>query len=160
MEYMNIDQKSNHIITDSKTSLAVARDLGENISPPFTIELIGDLGGGKTTFVKGLAKGLGIDKAIVSPTFTIRRSYLSPNGVCLDHYDLYRLDEDRAVLEELRESCLDSNTIVAVEWGDNFEQVLPKDRLIIEFKFATENTRELIISSTGLKSANLIKKIK
>lgn len=114
-----------------------------------TLELAGDLGGGKTTFVKGLAKGLGITKTIVSPTFTIHRSYDCPAGGTLEHFDLYRLDEDAVVIPEVAESSRDPQAIVAVEWAQRYERVLPADRIIATFHFVDENRRAITLTATG-----------
>lgn len=121
------------------------------------IELVGDLGGGKTTFVKGLAAGLGIKQIVTSPTFTIHRAYKFADG-SLEHFDLYRLaGQDRdVVIDELAEVMTDPRAITAIEWAQPAERILPDDRLIIEFEFVDEDRRELNFTATGPQSAKLL----
>lgn len=106
------------------------------------------MGGGKTVFVQGLAKGLGYEGDVASPTFVISRDYVLPNNLSLHHFDLYRiLDGDMAALE-LAEFIADPHAITAVEWGSNVNGVLPKDRIIVELKVMDEENREVTIATT------------
>jgi tRNA threonylcarbamoyladenosine biosynthesis protein TsaE len=113
-----------------------------------TIELVSDLGGGKTVFVQGLAKGLGYEGDVSSPTFVISRDYVLPKGLSLHHFDLYRIiDGDIAALE-LAEFIADPHAITAVEWGSNVSGVLPKDRIVVTIVATGEDTREITVSAT------------
>lgn len=159
MEYMNTDQKSLTLTCDLKRSSDLANSIATNIHTPQLIELVGDLGGGKTAFTKALGKSLGVTQTITSPTFNIHRSYKYPNGV-LEHFDLYRLSEDEIVQNELLECIEDPQAVVVVEWAGHFKNHLASDRLVIEFNFLSENARKLSISATGAKSNNLLKAIK
>lgn len=102
------------------------------------ISLSGELGAGKTVFVKGLAEGLGIESGQVSsPTFVIANQYGSPSGRRLNHVDFYRL-ESEAELETMGfDDLLDRSAVVAVEWGDRFERALPRDRLELRLSRTT-----------------------
>lgn len=111
-----------------------------------TIELIGDVGAGKTTFVKGLAKGLDIDEDVQSPSFTISRVYDARDGLQLAHYDFYRLNDAGIMKDELTETMRDARTITVIEWADIVEGVLPAERLTIRFETPTESSRILNIS--------------
>ena len=122
---------------------ALATAIGEVLRGGETIELISDVGGGKTTFVKGLALGLGIDEVIQSPTFTISRLYNARDGLELHHFDFYRLSEAGIVAAELAESLAQNNAIVAVEWGDIVHDVLPRTRLVITITSIGETDRQL-----------------
>jgi tRNA threonylcarbamoyladenosine biosynthesis protein TsaE len=97
------------------------------------ISLVGDLGVGKTVFVKGLAEGLGIDPdGVASPTFVICSQYPTPSRHGLAHVDLYRV-EHLGELEAVGfDDLLEPGAVVAVEWGDRFPDALPPDRLEIE----------------------------
>lgn len=113
------------------TSLEETNQLAEKIvsklSVPALITLSGDLGAGKTTFTKGLAKALGINATITSPTFTILKSY--EETVTLHHIDAYRLE---GIVQDLGfEEIFDEDAIFVVEWFDYIEYALPKDRLQI-----------------------------
>jgi tRNA threonylcarbamoyladenosine biosynthesis protein TsaE len=116
--------------------------LGKILDSNEVIELSSDLGGGKTTFVKGLARGLGSKDIVSSPTFTISRIYNCKNDMRIEHYDFYRLHEAGIVADELAESLHDKNVITVVEWSDVVQDVLPKDRLTIEFKAVADNPDE------------------
>ena len=110
------------------------------------IELIGDVGAGKTTFTRGLAEGLGIVELITSPSFTISKSYALPNSKGrLIHYDFYRLPDPGLMLDDLRENLENPHNIIIIEWGESIENILPENRLKIEIKYNNNNTRNLEI---------------
>jgi tRNA threonylcarbamoyladenosine biosynthesis protein TsaE len=97
------------------------------------VSLVGDLGVGKTVFVKGLAAGLGLDPACVtSPTFVICSEYPTPAGHRLAHVDLYRVEHVGELEAVGFVDLLEPGALVAVEWGDRFSEVLPPDHLKIE----------------------------
>lgn len=104
--------------------------------------LSSDLGGGKTTFVRGLAAGMGSSDHVSSPTFTISREY-SAGPLTLYHFDFYRLHEPGVVAAELAEFLDDPHAVVAVEWGDVVEEVLPAKRLTIHLERTGDTTRLL-----------------
>lgn len=112
------------------------------------IELIGDVGAGKTTFTRGLARGLAIDDTIQSPTFTISREYPARDGLQLVHYDFYRLNEAGIMRDELAETIDDARNITVVEWADVTGDVLPSKRLTITILPVAddENARDLTIA--------------
>lgn len=117
--------------------------LGERLGRLFkggeVIELIGDVGTGKTTLVKGIGRGLEIDEDIQSPTFTLERQYQARDGLELHHYDFYRLNEPGVVAYELAESIADPAAITIVEWGESVDDVLPVERLSIELSYLAED---------------------
>jgi len=128
------------------------RELGKTLSAPTTIELIGDVGTGKTTLVKGIARGLGITTPITSPSFTLSKLYKS--GACKDqkdviilhHYDFYRLADPGIMAEELAESIHDPNTITIVEWAETVRGVLPKKRTKVTLKYLDDGSRSVEIA--------------
>jgi tRNA threonylcarbamoyladenosine biosynthesis protein TsaE len=113
------------------------------------VEFIGDLGGGKTTLIKGIAVGLGIEKTVTSPTYNIQRTYQIPSGGTLEHYDLYRLGEDEILLKEMSEIITAGDSIICVEWADHFSGHLKTDRFVVEAHYIDENARRYDISGTG-----------
>ena len=131
-------------------------ELAENFEsekfPNMVICLNGDLGAGKTLFTKGIAKGLGIDEPITSPTFTIIKEYES-GEMPLYHMDVYRLDgvTDGIGIEEY----FTKNGIVVIEWANTIQDILPDERLEIKFKVVDENKRTLIITPYGEKYEEL-----
>lgn len=114
-------------------TFSLGKDFGEQLQGGEVIEFIGDLGAGKTSFVRGLVDGLGSDDEVASPTFTISRLYKTHSGLSIYHFDFYRLQEDPGlVAEELAEASMDPKTIVCVEWAETVRDMLPSGRITIE----------------------------
>ena len=107
------------------------------------MELVGDVGVGKTTLVRGLAKGLGVQEAVTSPSFTISRVYALPGGGNLVHYDFYRLGEPGLMAEDLAEALAEPKNVVVVEWAGGVTEVLPEGRLQVEISYNDDGTREV-----------------
>lgn len=105
------------------------------------IGLVGDLGGGKTTFLQGLAKGLRIKERVLSPTFIIMRR--------LDnfyHVDCYRLQKPQELLSlGFKKIVADPKNIVAVEWADRVRSIMPPGTIWLEFDFLTEKKRKIVL---------------
>lgn len=106
------------------------------------IELISDLGGGKTTFVRGLARGAGSPDRVASPTFTISRVY-EAGAKDIHHFDFYRLGEAGLIGEELAEVLHDPHIVTVVEWADIVKNVLPHKRLTITIDKTPTDGRDL-----------------
>ena len=138
---------------------AFGEKIGKKLDQGIVLALTGNLGSGKTSFVQGLAKGLGVpdNYYITSPSYTLINEY--PGRYHLFHIDLYRLEnyvdfDDIGLYEILR-----SDGIVAIEWADK----LPKDLLIefleIHIDIINDESRKICLSADGLKGKNLIEKI-
>lgn len=121
------------------------------------MELTSDLGGGKTTLMKGIAKGLGYEGEVTSPTFTISRVYQLPNDLQLHHFDFYRLGSADIVNQELAEVVEQPDVIVAIEWAQNAADVLPNERLRVQLDWLTENKRAITISALGQRYRSVIR---
>ncbi len=106
------------------------------------IELVSDLGGGKTTFVRGLARGMGSGDKVSSPTFTVSKVYKA-GKLELHHFDLYRLGEAGLIEYELQDILNDPLVIMVVEWARVAEHVLPDERLAIDIKPTSEDQRKI-----------------
>ena len=118
----------------------------ENRKSAVVIGLSGNLGGGKTTFLQGFAKGLGIKEKILSPTFVILKHFKITNQKFTDfyHIDCYRLKTHEDILElNFENIILNPKNIVAIEWPEKIKKVLPKNLMEISFKFVDENKREI-----------------
>ncbi len=115
---------------------------------PVVIELIGDVGAGKTTFTRGLAEGLGIKDPITSPSFTISKSYALKNGGRLIHYDFYRLQDPGLMTEDLTENLTNPKNIIVIEWGESVEDFLPNDRYIIRIDYNETGDRNLFFEES------------
>ena len=104
--------------------------IGRSLKGGETVELIGDLGAGKTAFVRGLADGMGSDDDVSSPSFTLNNQYKA-GRLTLHHFDFYRIQEPGIMRQELAEVLQDPNTSVVAEWADPVRSVLPDERLTI-----------------------------
>lgn len=132
--------------------------VGNSLKGGECIELSSDLGGGKTVFVRGLAKGAGSQDQVASPTFTISREYKTKQFV-IHHFDLYRLEETGIVGQELEEAIADSAAVVVIEWAAVANDVLPADRLTVKFVVTNQNARILELTA-GPKHKQLLKNLK
>lgn len=132
--------------------------IGRNLKGGEVLELLGDLGSGKTTLIKGIAEGLGITEAVSSPTFTINRVY-DIGDKRFYHFDFYRIDSSDIVALELSEAASEPKSIVAVEWAEHAKGAMPEDRLTISFQSPAENERDIELTAHGDKSQALVEKI-
>lgn len=122
------------------------KKLAGTLNFPAVIELVGDVGAGKTTITKGLAKGFGIEEEITSPTFTLSKHYyFTHNGKnrSLVHYDFYRLQDPGIMSEDLLENIADPDTITVIEWGDSVSDLLPADHLRFFITINDDGTRSI-----------------
>lgn len=128
---------------------ALGKKLGALLTGGEIIELIGDVGAGKTTLTKGIAAGLAIDEDIQSPSFTISRVYSGRDDLTLAHYDFYRLHDAGIMAEELHETIRDPQIITVIEWADIVTGMLPDDRLTIYLQPISETSRHVEIKASG-----------
>ena len=133
--------------------------IGQALAGAETIELVGDVGAGKTTLVKAIISGLGSSETVQSPTFTINRVYDLTNNRRFIHYDFYRLSDAGIMKLELAEAVADSQTIVAIEWADVVEGVLPADRLTINILPLGEDGREVELLASGKTAQTVLGKL-
>ncbi len=127
---------------------AVGEAIASVLSAGDTVALTGDLGAGKTTFVQGAARGLGVTGTVVSPTFTLVREYRGRLPVY--HVDVYRLDRVQEVIDLGFAEISDGEGVVFVEWGDAIEALLSESRL--EVRLTTPEggeARRLVIAGSG-----------
>jgi tRNA threonylcarbamoyladenosine biosynthesis protein TsaE len=127
----------------------LGHDFAKTLNKGEIICLYGDLGSGKTTFVQGLAQGLGIKSRIISPTFVIIRSHRLKVGVFC-HIDLYRTEVEKDIENlGLEEIMNDPQNIIAIEWAEKLKDYLPEKRIDIEFVSEKENIRKIMFRSSG-----------
>ena len=121
--------------------------------------LVGELGTGKTQFIKGLAAGVGVGRPtyISSPSFTLINEY--PGRVPFYHLDLYRLEQEKEAEELGLEDYFQSGGITAIEWADRIPSLLPKEMFLIYFAYTGTNTRTLEITGKGTRYLNLVDQI-
>ncbi len=127
-------------VNSTEEMIEFGREIGSNLEGGSVLELIGDVGAGKTTFTKGLALGLGVLETVQSPTFTISRVYEGDN-LTLSHYDFYRLNDYGIMKMELAENLSDPQNITVVEWAGELADILPKKHLRLIFESVSEDKR-------------------
>ena len=133
------------IIPNDESMRALGVKIGAALHGGEVFELIGDVGAGKTTFVKGLAAGLAIDDDVQSPSFTINRRYKGRDELILSHYDFYRLNDAGIMNMEVAESLSEPGTITVVEWGESIKDVLPSSRIVITINYLPDEGRTVEI---------------
>jgi tRNA threonylcarbamoyladenosine biosynthesis protein TsaE len=114
--------------------------MGRKLRGGEAIELIGDLGAGKTAFVRGLAKGMGSGDAVSSPSFTISNRYGS-DRLTMHHFDFHRLEDPGLLKRELAEILEDSAAVAVVEWGDAVKDVMPRNHLAVRITATGDESR-------------------
>ena len=127
-------------------TIALGERLARELPPRGTVLLIGNLGAGKTTLAKGIAKGRGAADPddVSSPTFTLIHEY---GGGRVYHIDLYRLDEPRQVATLGLDELFDRNALVLIEWGERFPSLLPPQRTEIRLRAAANDEREIEVTT-------------
>lgn len=139
-------EKLLHIASEKETE-RIGEAIGQAAEPGTVVALIGDLGTGKTTLTKSIAKGLGVTETVTSPTFNIIREYKS-GRIPLYHFDVYRIGDPDEMFELGYEEYFYGDGICVVEWADIIEELLPEDAVIIRIeRGADEEEREYRIES-------------
>jgi tRNA threonylcarbamoyladenosine biosynthesis protein TsaE len=114
------------------------------------------LGSGKTTFVRGLLRALGVDGPVQSPTYTLGSCYLTRSGLRVDHFDAYFGEKERAYLTEGGAEAFGADGACVVEWPEKIEDLLPQDRLSIGFAYGdSENERTIGWEGLGPRGREL-----
>lgn len=132
---------------EEMNTLELAQNIESEKFPNMVICLIGELGTGKTVFVKGFAQALGINETITSPTFNIVKEYNS-GELPLYHMDVYRLEDEKKDSIGLTD-YFTKGGITIIEWADLITDELPEERLEIYFRFIDENTRLIVLKPYG-----------
>lgn len=124
----------------------IGKKIGQIIKGGQIIELVGDVGSGKTTLTKAIALGLGVDVTITSPSFTVCCNYKCRDNLTLAHYDFYRLCDAGIMADEIRESVNSNDVVTVIEWGEIIKDILPSDRITIKINVLAEDIRIIDIS--------------
>ena len=146
--------------SDSAATQSLGHKLSALLRGGDVIELVSDLGGGKTTLTQGIVEGLGYTEAVTSPTFTLSQIYHLDSSLEVHHYDLYRLSEGGVLNFALGEDIASPNVITIVEWGDVVAEVLPANRLQITLVMDSETSREITFSGTSPRAETIIEELK
>ena len=123
-------------------TFALAESVGGLLHPGDVVSLAGDLGTGKTVFARGVARALGVDEPIVSPTFTIVREY--EGRVPVVHVDVYRIDTFQELHDLGFEEVFRDDAVTLVEWGDVIDRMLPSDRLDVHLTAGADDDERII----------------
>lgn len=147
MHCMNTGMTYQTKSTSSEDTSRIGEKLGAKCKGGEIFLLSSDLGGGKTTLSKGIAKGLGSQDVVSSPTFTVSNVYDAKNDIKVYHFDFYRLQEGGVVEQELRELTEDPKAVILIEWGDIIDESLPADmiRISIDRVSSGEDNRQVIV---------------
>ncbi len=130
---------------DTADMIKIGKDIVGELGDLRVVELIGDVGAGKTTIAKGIAQSLGVKENITSPSFSISNFYAaSPKN--LAHYDFYRLSDPGIMRDELAEAISDASNFVVIEWGESVANILPAThaKIIITKNTDSSRTVELV----------------
>jgi len=146
-------------IENQEVMKALGERLGRHLRGGEILELIGDVGAGKTTLTKGIAEGMGVDEDVQSPSFTISRVYDTPQHLRLAHYDFYRLHDPGIMAGELHETMRDTETVTIIEWAEIVNGVLSDDRLTVHITPISETQRKVEVTAGGERSALFLKEL-
>lgn len=127
---------------------ALGERLARSIPGGAVIAMYGDLGAGKTAFVRGMARGLGLDCRVSSPTFTIVNEYLGERE--LIHFDMYRLSCADELFDIGWEDYIARGAICAVEWSENVEDAFYGDEIVVTIEKLSDNERKITIEGVEL----------
>ena len=139
-------EPSECLTESAEETRALARRLAQTLKPGDVVLLMGELGAGKTTFVQGLAEGLGLDpKRVTSPTFVLIQEYTREGGMPLYHVDAYRVRDPRELLEVGLEEYFERPGVTVIEWGDKVRELVPPDAIEVHFEVLEGDRRRIRI---------------
>ena len=135
-------ESAKEILKEKSSFTKITKDKGA-----FVIALKGELGGGKTCFLQGFAKGLGIKDKILSPTFVILKKFKFAKGKKFQyffHIDCYRIQKPKELLDlSFKEIISNPHNIIVIEWAERIQNIMPKNSVWIKFEFINDRTRKI-----------------
>jgi tRNA threonylcarbamoyladenosine biosynthesis protein TsaE len=152
--------KEIYITKNQKETISLGKKTAKNLilskkrKKALILALTGDLGGGKTTFLKGFAKGLGIKEKILSPTFILMKKFKICANSCSNsckfvnfyHIDCYRIENPKEILDlGFKEIVNNPKNIVAIEWANKIKKIIPKRAIQINFELKSKKERKICI---------------
>lgn len=144
-----------HYSSSVQETEALGRALAQHLTPGTVVAFTGDLGAGKTAFVRGMAQGLGIAQRVTSPTFTIVNEY-EGGRLPLFHFDMYRLGSADDLFDIGWEDFLRRGGVCAVEWSETVQEALDADTIYVDIRRGAENNqRVLTIRGPGFEALSL-----
>ncbi|MCF8111697.1 MAG: tRNA (adenosine(37)-N6)-threonylcarbamoyltransferase complex ATPase subunit type 1 TsaE [Desulfobacteraceae bacterium] len=144
----------------AEETFRLGRTLGKNINGPCMIALYGGLGAGKTVFIQGLARGLGVPEQypVTSPSYTIINQY--PGRLTLYHVDLYRIEDPEEIEQTGLHEILTKGEVSAVEWAEHLPDKVPKPDITIRIETQDSDTRRFSLFFYGPQARNLVETLK
>lgn len=136
----------------------LAMDFGKTAEAGDIVCLTGDLGAGKTTFTKAFARGMEIEEAITSPTFTIIQEY--DGKIPLYHFDVYRIDDPLELEEIGYEEYFFGKGVAIIEWADMIRDLIPTESIWIDIRTVSLNLRKVIIKGRKILHQDWLKELK
>lgn len=131
--------------SSEKETERIGEELAQILPPGSVLAMYGELGSGKTALVRGIARGMGLDCRVCSPTFTIVNEYSAPGRTELFHFDMYRLSSADELFDIGWEDYLSRGGICAVEWSENVEDAFDGSEYRLVFRKTGENEREITL---------------
>ena len=144
-------------LANEKFTEEIGHKIGENLFPGAVICLNGDLGAGKTTMTKSIAKAMGIEEDITSPTFNIVNEYTEGN-LALYHFDVYRIGCSEEMYDIGFEEYINSEGVCIIEWSNIIEDILPEERLEILLTYEGEG-RKIALKPMGEKYEKIVEEV-
>jgi tRNA threonylcarbamoyladenosine biosynthesis protein TsaE len=144
---------------NTSETIQIGKRLGRLLQPGDVVALVGDLGAGKTQFIKGLAEGVGVGRAtyVSSPSFTLINEY--PGRIPFYHIDLFRLESEKEAEGLGLEEYLRGNGITAIEWAEKISSLLPEELLWVKIHYTGEHSRTLEIVGQGERYQKLVERV-
>jgi tRNA threonylcarbamoyladenosine biosynthesis protein TsaE len=141
---------------NTSETIRIGKRLGGLLQPGDVVALVGDLGTGKTQFIKGLAEGVGVGKAayVSSPSFTLINEYTG--RIPFYHIDLFRLESEKEAEGLGLEEYVRGNGITAIEWADKVSSLLPEELLWVKIQYTGEHSRTIEMTPKGKHYEQLI----
>ena len=140
-------------------TIRIGKTIGSSLQAGDVVALMGELGAGKTQFIKGLAQGIGVGKSayVSSPSFTLINEY--KGKIPFYHIDLYRLEEEKEAEELGLEEYFYGEGITAIEWADRIPSLLPGELLRVNIHYTGKQTRSIELVAKGKRYEELINAI-
>ena len=133
------------VTQDPQETIQLGEHFATFIEKGDIFSFVGELASGKTTFIKGILKGLNFDKPVTSPTFTLVNEYDAKFPVI--HIDCYREDEQERWIKLGMNDYMDEENVVIIEWADKMKSLLPINTIQIQFSHKSINSREIFLST-------------
>ena len=133
------------VTQDPQETIQLGEHFATFVEKGDVFSFVGELASGKTTFIKGILKGLNFDKPVTSPTFTLVNEYDAKFPVI--HIDCYREDEQERWIKLGMKDYMDEENVVIIEWADKMKSLLPINTIQIQFSHKSINSREIFLST-------------